>query len=569
MVLNGPLRWIVSLSAKFLRVLPILTLVIVLLALIAQITSLLSFFMPLKIIILLGSEGMPRYFPPAFSQIDRNLLIAWLSAATVGFFLLSLLAHKLIDKSIDLGATKLLAKSQKMVLFENQQEFAGSAYQRYSTVLAAGVFISLVLAALGWLYASMAALILGYMFVVFVGFIVSYRISIKFREYFDQSLSVALRLVGNLGFFVIFAYLVVDYLFLSPPGFIIAIISILVGRQVFSQASALVLGLHGLYQKKGKLDALFFHGKVFLPTLQSDEKTIWPLLMPEFRKDWLDAMLHDWVPDWTNADEIVWQHSGTPGVSALCVTDKQDRTYLVKVYETHRNGLATHEITLWEAKPAGLPAADWLAVTEVGQFTALLYQLPIGAVATRKQFVSAQHEIRQRLLTVEPPKALVNRYVRSHPLVSQRLNANLVRRCAVATINPEQEAQLDTFLACLPELQVRLQELPLAFVNPELGIHATWIDTATQQSILFNWGHWSLEPVGAAWPVKLENADGKDLSIELQAAFSVAAEQRPALQEVSVQSASLAALAYTLENACQRQQFQEALVLVGRILNAF
>ena len=179
MVLNGHLRWIVSLSAKFLRVLPILTLVIVLLTLIAQITSLLSFFMPLKIIILLGSEGMPRYLPPAFSQIDRNLLIAWLSAATVGFFLLSLLAHKLIDKSIDLGATKLLAKSQKMVLFENQQEFAGRAYQRYSTVLAAGVFISLVLAALGWFYASMAALILGYMFVVFVGFIVSYRISIK------------------------------------------------------------------------------------------------------------------------------------------------------------------------------------------------------------------------------------------------------------------------------------------------------------------------------------------------------------------------------------------------------
>lgn len=68
----GVLRWSLSLGAKFSRVVPFLTLAIVILTLVAQIASLLSFFLPLKMIILLGSEGMPRYFPAAFAQLDRD-----------------------------------------------------------------------------------------------------------------------------------------------------------------------------------------------------------------------------------------------------------------------------------------------------------------------------------------------------------------------------------------------------------------------------------------------------------------------------------------------------------------
>jgi hypothetical protein len=331
----------------------------------------------------------------------------------------------------------------------------------------------------------------------------------------------------------------------------------------------LVVGLQELAQQRQKLNAMFFHGKILLPPLQRDDQTLWPLLMPKVRQDWLNTILRDWVPGFNVVEEIVWQHSGTPGIAELCLIDKQDRTYLVKVYETSSNALATHEITLFEAKPVDLPAANWLAATEVGRFTALLYQLPRGAVATRKQFVSAQHLLRQHLLIVDPPKKLVSSYVRSHPLVLQRLNANLVRRCAVATTSIEQAAQLDTFIARLPELQARLQELPLGFVNPELGMHATWINAATQQPIQLNWGRWSLEPVGAGWPVGLLDGDSKDKLPQLNKVLHEGAEQRPALKNVSFQSVCLAALAYALEKACQRQQFHEALVLVGRIQNAF
>ena len=163
----------------------------------------------------------------------------------------------------------------------------------------------------------------------------------------------------------------------------------------------------------------------------------------------------------------------------------------------------------------------------------------------------------------------VSRYIRSHPLVSQRLNASLVRRCAVAARNSEEVDQLDAFVARLPELQALLQALPLAFVNPELGRHALWIDATTQQPTLLNWGRWSLEPVGAAWPVGICDGDRKDMLPRLEKALLGSAQERPGLQGICLQSAKLAALAYALEKACQRQQFDEALVLAERVLNAF
>ncbi len=86
------LKWSSRLGAKFLWAVPTATSGVVLFTLVSQLSMLLAFFLPLKVIILLGSDGIPRYFPPAFEQFDRDALIVWLSIATVAFYALYLLA---------------------------------------------------------------------------------------------------------------------------------------------------------------------------------------------------------------------------------------------------------------------------------------------------------------------------------------------------------------------------------------------------------------------------------------------------------------------------------------------
>ena len=94
------------------------------------------------------------------------------------------------------------------------------------------------------------------------------------------------------------------------------------------------------------------------------------------------------------------------------------------------------------SKAKGLPAGDLLAITNVGKFKAILYQLPKGSTVSINKIIYVQNDLRKRLFAVKPTKDLISSYVRSFPLISKRLNATMKSRIAVATSTSDEEAQL-------------------------------------------------------------------------------------------------------------------------------
>ncbi|GGY76380.1 hypothetical protein [Marinobacter zhanjiangensis] len=563
--ISNVLRWTLSLSAKFYRVVPFLTLAIVVLTLVSQIASLLSFFLPLKIIILLGSEGMPRYFPAAFAQLDRDVLIAWLSAATIGFFLLSLLAEKLIARATDVAAGKLLGKSQKMVLFENQEDVAARAYQRYSSALAAGVFIPLALTTLGWFYPSMAGLIAGYSLFVSMVFVTAHRFSEKFREYLDQKLASALGLAGTLGFFVVFAYLVAEFIFFSPPGFIIAIISILASRQIFGRATALVSGLHGLAQQRLRLDALFFHGKVLVSQHQQPnpgKKNLWSLLQPETRAGWLIQVLEEAGMPMASTDQlkVQWLDSSKPNMPHLLVSsaEEPDRPLLVKVFDVNRKSLAQHEATLATEGLEGVPIPLLILGTEVDRFACHVYRLPPGQVLKVQQAKRKLPALDKRFVAIHLSPQLVNRYLRSRPLLVDRLSADVLERLYIACYSRQDTLHVAELIDRLAELQSHLKVLPLVLVNPNMR-RSVWQADADQTLLALNWDRWSLDPLGAGWPFS-----GKPFARLVE---HLMGEPDRRLNNVDSCKVRLSALAYGLEDFNNRQLLNDALNVVPEILD--
>ena len=568
-ILLQNLQWFISLNMKFFRVVLFLTLAIVFFSLIGNIATIISFFLPLKIIILLGSEGIPRYFPGILLQVDRDLLIAWLCAATLFFFVISLLAKKVVDIIGNSVTSKLFAKNQKIILFKNQQDIAIKAYKLFSSVIASSIFVFLVMFILFWFYPSLSILITIYAFFIFATFLILYQNSLKFRTYLDLNLSVAMSLVGNLGFFVVFVYVVANFLFFSPPDFMITIISIIASRQLFSQASGAVIGLNQLLQQRLQINAIFFFGRTLIRPISQEDKTIWSLLMPEKRKSWVNTLLRDFAPGSKEIIDIYWHYLGNPNIGALFITDKQGSMYLVKLYEANSNFLAEREEALMNIQPKGIPAGNFLGTTNVGQFKTILYQLPKGSTVPKKKLITSQSEIRKRLLEVKPSKKLISRYVRSFPLISSRLNSSMINRIAAATSTTEQSTQLNDFIARLPELKKRLNKLPLAFVNPRLDQYSLWMSEETQQPILLSWGNWSLEPIGAAWPVSLNDDGEKILSKKIETDFFEVIKKRSELKNVSIKNSILSALVYELEKNCLKGNFQNALILVKRIQYAF
>ncbi len=371
------LQWSVSLGAKFFRVVAFSTTAIVIVTLVSQLSSLLASLLPLKVVILLGSDGVPRYFPDSFAAMDRDVLIAGLSIATLGFFLVHLLAERLIGWITSQGTHRLLENSHKMVLFENQDQVAAGGYQRYSRALASGVFIGLALCGLGWFYLEVALVMVGYAVLAFLVLWILHCYSPTVRERLETKLRNLLNVVSGIGFFISFGYLVADFVLWQPPGVIIAIVTLILSRQIMGRATGLVADLAALRQQRLKLDALFFHGKVLLSHSAPHQRSIWPLLQPRARKQWVQAVLEELAGDVEEGIDCHWRQTGQANVAALKVEAGSQR-YLVKLFDKNRNSLALHEATLMGENVKGLPAPRFVGTTQVQKFHCLLYELPAG-----------------------------------------------------------------------------------------------------------------------------------------------------------------------------------------------
>lgn len=371
------LRWVLSLGKKFTLVVPLQTLVIVLLTLVSQISALLASFLPLKVVILLGSERIPRYFPDVLLALDKDQIIGLLCLSTLAFYGLHVLAERLIRWFTAWGTKRLLQRSHKMTLFENQEGVAQEGYLRFSRALAGGVFITLALALLGWFYPIMAGVLLLYMLMAWLVVRLLSALRTGFQEQLTTNLAGVLNTLAALGFFFSFAYLVVDFIFLFPPSVIIAIVGLLLSRQVLNRMAGMVGDVASLQRQQPKLDALFFHGKVLLPQLPDDRSAFWAMLQPDQRDAWLKPVLQEFTSWRDGRCDVRWQQAGMADTAAFLV-ESEVGDYWIKVFDVKRRSLALHESTLLMETLPNMPSMPLLGATEIGNVQCLVYRLPKG-----------------------------------------------------------------------------------------------------------------------------------------------------------------------------------------------
>ena len=161
------LRWAVSIGSKLIRVAPGYTFSVIIFTLISQVSMLLAFFLPLKVIILLGSSRIPRYFPESWKSFDHDQLVITLAVAAAGFYLLALLSERILAMLATKGAQRLLDKSRKITMFRNQKTITKNAYLKYSSGLAGLVFSILAFIFLGVLYPNLAIVTFSYILLTF------------------------------------------------------------------------------------------------------------------------------------------------------------------------------------------------------------------------------------------------------------------------------------------------------------------------------------------------------------------------------------------------------------------
>jgi hypothetical protein len=237
------LRWNVRLAAKMMRAAPAATVGVVVFTLISQLSKLLAFFLPLKVVILLNSNELPNELPISFTQLSSDKLIIVMSVAAALFFCFYLISNVMLKAISKQGAQNLKRHSGKIEQLSSLHNISEQTYKRQSKIIADTVFALLALIGLFIIYPYVGFVALGYLILTAGIMIVIHALSSINSDYYENKFLMRLDILGGFGFMLVFAFLVIDSLYYSPPNFVYAMLALLLSRQMFRRLPALIARL--------------------------------------------------------------------------------------------------------------------------------------------------------------------------------------------------------------------------------------------------------------------------------------------------------------------------------------
>src|SRR5690554_4394917 len=563
------LYWSAAVLRKFFRFVPLPTLSVVALTLVSQFSKLLAFFLPLKVIILIGSTGIPRYFPPSWAAYDRDVLVIALSLVTLVFYCTYLLAERLLEVMAEKGAAGIVVRSRKLVLFSNQDEVASQAYRKLAAGLATGVLAGLLGALFAVLYPAFLSVMVAYVLGVSLVLSLAAQRQPKWRTKLQENANSLVGLLSGAGFLLLFAFMVLDFLLWEGVGFMVAIISLLLSRQLLGRLESVIKDALWLHGKRLQINAIFFTGHRLEKAPENPRhRKLWELLTLCERPERLMPLLERLGVEPLTADSTLschWRQSGLTDILAfdveLRVPGRDPQALLLKVFGSrHRKAALNEADLLASATGRALPAPELLGVEQMDGFDVHLFRLRPGMSDGRAGPVRRSTERLARCWLVEPGRHLVARYCRSHPFLHQRLSSRMLPRLAAVAADPAQLNAIDQLTHRFDTLLAELNALPLAVINPGVPRELTLV-ADSGELLLAHWGSWALEPIGADFPI------GKGWEERLRRVVAVAARQREALRAVPLERLRLCACCSAFETAYNKQKYADAIALISDMLS--
>lgn len=555
-------RWLYSVANKITRIIPGLTITIIALTLAAQVSLLAASFLPLKAIILIGSPSIPSYFPDYLKTFEREDLFLLLCSTAALFYALYLSSEALIKKLTKLGSERLISNSRKLILFDGQTEVASKAYLRFTRSLAAIVFLALTTAALGYIYLELTIATIA--FWICWGIVTKAKKTITHQsiKHSSESNYDSTNPVGSIGFFAAFSYLAYDLLSDTPPKLLPAIIGILLTRQIMQRTTLLIQDLALLREQHLQISALFFKDHKLPSEVRGKPEKFWNLFTSDNPKLWVHDLLKEATEKTYIKHDIKWHQTGIHDVFAVEVKSetsaKQKDNYLIKVFNTNRTTLAINEATLLtEPNLEGIPTLSLIQATLLDGFHCHIFSAVSLSKIPAIETGIHQTACTKILMRYPPPDKLVQKYLRSRPLLWDRLNDSMLNHFGAALGNHEHLHDFKNFMKVKKLIQDILRCTPLYINNSQIGKDQIFISDNGTLSISY-WGNWSLEPVGACLPTTNLSASLPSLLADLQ-------KHRDDTQQISEKNLTLSALCHCLDQLLSRQHYLSAAELLSEI----
>ncbi|MEA5446310.1 hypothetical protein VCB98_10810 [Gammaproteobacteria bacterium AB-CW1] len=565
--------WLFAVMGVFSANRPVLTPVLVVAMAVANITRILAFFIPLKVLLLIATPGVPRYFRFFVDPELRNEWAIGLSIAAVVCYLLTLLLDRLSERWSELGSRDLLSKVNQLSVIADQKARARQYYSSFCSSQAS-LLLVLLLFAVGvlihpWLFAFLSGFLALQLLISWAALRrVEPRDPKGFGGYILRNLSSYLGYLFAINFLAVFVFLVLDFLLFDGINVLIAILSFLISRQILGALSSMATTGYSLSCQRKSIDPLVFREEKHVKQEKSEIQSLRHHFAVEARRERIQELLAAGGIKAAVEVEDLWQDPAKGSYLFQIVARDAEGDVAFRGQERvlpskAQQALENEDLIIEHMGAGPLLIAPVHAEYEVGDFHCRLYELgecePVSKNAWKK---GLQQSVVASLWRLSPPQSLREVFELSRPYLWERFDADLLRRFELA-LDEEWKSELyERLSSALPALQARLKALPLFPHNAVMGDNSAFVSESGEIR-LTDWGKWSLEPVGVG--IETRFMKDKRLAPEVEALRA----RKDAPDDLSSADLRLAALAFKIEELVTRKAaFNEAFGFAEELLGA-
>lgn len=509
------LSWYRKLLLNVFRVNPSLTLITVTASGIGLITKLLAFLLPLKVILLAGSEGVPRYFQFFISPDDKWSWVVGLAIGAVASYVITLLLEALTERLSIRGGTKVMALANQMTFIRNQADIVSGYYGKVTEFAANIMFVFSGCLVIGILRPDLLASLFTLVFLqyVFTGLVVSDPSKLNFnllKSYVERNYKAYLKNLVSVNFLIGFLVVLSPYIVGSGPNILVSLVAFIVMRQSLNALAHTFKLIIGLRQDRLQVDALFFPQIQLEKPEGDDQKVLRDTFIKSRRLEILSLQLQK--EDLIKSDEeaklvVKWADSGKADVNHIYVyissnpRQDQNKKYLVQVYLPKRHLYPEWESFLFSyIERKELWAPELISSFEEGRFKCQLKEITNENLVPANRWREAHIRILQKHMQTQLPLGLLNAYRQSQPMMAERFSNDLLDRLNVALDERKEEIALRETIEVLPKINKFIEQMPCYVLNPDLKRKNVVGSIDGEGVQILQWGSWSLEPVGAGIP---------------------------------------------------------------------
>lgn len=490
--------WGYSIIKKIARVVPVQSLLFVVFFIASQISLLAAFFLPIKVLVLLGSEDVPSYFPEFLSGFARDALVLMMAVMSVVCFL-SHIALEYIDSLLARsGGNLLLLRSGKQLMVGAHDRVVVDGYRDFLKAFAFFIFSSITLLILLVIYIEMFVVVSVLVVVSLAAVLCVCSISSPVMKKVIEELALYLAVISGIIFLSAFLFSIVDFLYFQPPSVIVALVSILLVRQGVQRGFGGIVEYRRLFSRRAEIEPLFFSGKRFSANAaRTDDRMLRMLTEGALLKAAGRAV--SLLCDGTVEHSDVYR-LGRSDIVGVRVSMFDGRMYLVKAFSNEAAVLARHEeLLLSSVVYPAFPAPAWVGALEVDSVRCHVFNWGDYERVHRREIGNAVASVFVSLGAVDPPKKLAQAYMQAHLLLGERLKEDWFVGFAGAASEPEMEDL--AYLASKVETIRRIVSCsPLSIVSQDLT-DDTIVSSEKGSYLAVSWGRWALDSLGVGWPI--------------------------------------------------------------------